>query len=58
VEKEDLMTMADDLVNRLARDWQADAESKRRALDNVKGMTENIVGYLEMVLLRDCPPPS
>jgi hypothetical protein len=26
------------LVNRLARDWQADAESKRRALNNVKGM--------------------
>ena len=52
MEKEDLMTMADDLVNRLARDWQADAESKRRALDNVKGMTGDIVGYLEMVAER------
>jgi hypothetical protein len=55
MEKEDLMRMADDLVNRLAGDWQADAESKRRALNNVKGMTGDIVGYLEMVAERLSP---
>src|SRR5215207_6066861 len=55
MEKEELMTMADDLVNRLARDWQADTESKRRAVNVVKGMTRDIVGYLEMVAERLSP---
>ena len=55
MKKEELKRMADDLMNRLARDWQADAESKRMALNNVKDMTEDIVGYLEMVAERMSP---